>query len=177
MKVYISGKIGEESPRPETLAKFQAAEEMLKRKGFEVFVPTKSGLGRSAELMSHVHIRLRERVKGYCDLIAELDYSKTRDWYSCIMLLDLGELSWCDAIYMLPDWKQSPGAMVEYYYAIATKKKLFFSEEKDAIMHLWSEWSLENQESLSLSISTKLAEEYANKHVNEIWIPMEQYRY
>jgi len=172
MRVYISGKIGEESPSPETLAKFKRAEDMLKGKGYKVFNPTKSGLGRSADLMRHVHIRLAERIKGFCDLIAELDYFQTRDWYSCILLLDLGELSWCDSIYMLPDWKQSPGATVEYYYAIATKKKLLFGDKGEAALYLFNEWHERNKEKMGSIMKAILAELYVRKKIHEVWLPI-----
>ena len=39
MKVYISGKIGEEVISEATRQKFAKAEEMLKAKGYEVFNP------------------------------------------------------------------------------------------------------------------------------------------
>ena len=40
MRFYICGKIGEEKPSTETLAKFKEAEDMLKGRGHEVFNPT-----------------------------------------------------------------------------------------------------------------------------------------
>lgn len=92
MRVYISGKIGEEVLSDATREKFAKAEEYLKGWDFEVFNPTTSGLGARAE---------------------ELAKENGTDFYTEIMKLDLAELAWCDAIYMLTDWTDSPGAKVE----------------------------------------------------------------
>ena len=48
-KVYISGKIGEEVLSDATREKFARAEDMLRSKGYDVFNPTTSGLGKAAE--------------------------------------------------------------------------------------------------------------------------------
>lgn len=92
MKVYISGKIGEEVLSDATREKFAKAEEYLRSWDFEVFNPTISGLGREAEI--------RAAANG-------------TDFYTEIMKLDLVELEKCDAIYMLKDWCDSPGAKKE----------------------------------------------------------------
>ena len=77
MKVYISGKIGEEVVCEATRQKFAKAEEMLKAKGYKVFNPTTSGLGKVAD----------EKV-----LEAERRGEKTT-WYQEILKLDLDALS------------------------------------------------------------------------------------
>ena len=100
MRVYISGKIGEEKPSRATLAKFKEAEDFLKEKGHEVFNPTTSGLGKYAESLARA---------------AEYETS----FYQEILLLDLAQLSQCDAVLMLPDWHQSPGTKVELMLAAA----------------------------------------------------------
>ena len=97
MKVYISGKIGEKVLSDATRAKFARAEAYLKEWDFEVFNPTTSGLGREAEI--------RAAANG-------------TDFYTEIMKLDLVELEKCDAIYMLKDWCDSPGAKVEHSRAV-----------------------------------------------------------
>lgn len=96
--VYISGKIGEEVLSEATREKFAKAEKWLKAQGYDVFNPTTSGLGKAAEQ-------------------AAKKYATT--FYKEILLYDLMALKRCDAIYMLPDWKHSPGALVEYFYAKA----------------------------------------------------------
>ena len=100
MKIYISGKIGENAPSKETLAKFKEAEEFLKGKGHEVFNPTTSGLGKHAESLAKA---------------AEYETS----FYQEILLLDLVQLSQCDAVMVLTDWHNSGGAKVELMLAQA----------------------------------------------------------
>lgn len=118
MKIYISGKIGEEVPSPETLAKFKAAEDMLKGKGFDVFNPTTSGLGAHAESLA--------RKNG-------------TTFYDEILLLDLQELKKCDAIYMLKDWEKSDGANLEVDYARCIKKNIYWQDEMHA--RIFSDYS------------------------------------
>lgn len=111
MKVYISGKIGEDTPSQETLEKFKMAEIAMRAMGYEVFNPTASGLGKKAE-----------------ELAKRLSEESGRDvaWYDAIMLLDLEELAKCDAICLLNDWKDSVGASTEALYAYATKKHFIY---------------------------------------------------
>lgn len=97
-KVYIAGKIGKGFPSEATFIKFEKAERLLQSKGYETFNPTNSGLGATA------------------DALAKLNGT---DFYREIMLLDLQELAKCDAICMLPDWRKSPGAKVEFCFALA----------------------------------------------------------
>ena len=105
MRIYISGKIGEEKPSTETLAKFKEAEDMLKGRGHEVFNPTASGLGHLAESLKQT-----------------ADYQTS--FYQEILLLDLVKLSQCDAVLVLPDWHSSPGAKVEIMLAMALHKSI-----------------------------------------------------
>lgn len=109
MKIYISGKIGEDVPSPETLEKFKMAEDSLRFLGYDVFNPTTSGLGKKAD-----------------ELAARLsrESGKEVSWYDAILLLDLEELAKCDAICLLDDWKGSDGASTEAFYALATKKRI-----------------------------------------------------
>lgn len=113
MKVYISGKIGEEVLSEATRQKFAKAEQILKAKGFETFNPTTSGLGAHAE-----------------SLAKAADYKTT--FYQEILLCDLAQLAQCDAIYMLADWSLSNGANVELDFAVATGKERFWELEEDA---------------------------------------------
>lgn len=104
MKVYISGKIGEEIPSPETIAKFKRAEMKLRSREYEVFNPTTSGLGAHAE---------------------SLACKNGTSFYEEIMFLDLQELKKCDAVLVLPDWRNSPGAKTEVMWAKALKKPIW----------------------------------------------------
>jgi hypothetical protein len=107
MKFYISGKIGKKNPSLETLAKFKKAEDMLKGRGHEVFNPTTSGLGAHAESMAKA---------------ADYDTS----FYQEIVLLDLIQLSRCDAVLVLGDWHNSPGSKPELMLAMALQKPIYY---------------------------------------------------
>lgn len=102
-KVYISGKIGEDVLTDATLEKFAKAEEYIKAKGYKVFNPTTSGLGKMADA-----------------------YAKAcgTNFYTEILLLDIMELKKCDIICLLPDWAESPGAQAEYFFALAIGLKV-----------------------------------------------------
>ncbi|GAY28491.1 MULTISPECIES: DUF4406 domain-containing protein [Prevotellaceae] len=110
-KVYIAGKIGKEFPSEATFIKFEKAERQLLSKGYETFNPTNSSLGATA------------------DALAKLNGT---DFYREIMLLDLQELAKCDAICMLPDWIESPGAEVEFRFAKAIGLEIMYKNyDKD----------------------------------------------
>ena len=106
MRVYISGKIGEEVISEATRQKFAKAEKMLKAKGYEVFNPT------DGEWQEHLH-QIGDKVGFYVFALL----------HDIMMLVD------CDAIYMLPDFLESPGAKAEYAFAIATKKQVYYDDE------------------------------------------------
>lgn len=160
MKVYISGKIGEEVVSEATRQKFAKAEEMLKAKGYEVFNPTTSGLGKVAD----------EKV-----LEAERRGEKTT-WYQEILKLDLDALSFCDGIYLLNDYKQSDGARIEYDFALANKKKFLFQEFFHGVDFL----SLEFDEKVNRGIIevapeksyNKVREDWGIKNIDRVWLPL-----
>ena len=159
MKVYISGKIGEEVLSEATRQKFAKAESILRTLGHGVFNPTRSGLGELAEDAVRKYAASGRRTK----------------WYNQILIMDIEVLEQCDAIYMLPDWKDSPGAMVEHEFAIATGKKVFYARFQDAELALWKRWcGIDNNGRQSLSIAHKKAKKYTQEHITEVWIPMEK---
>lgn len=104
-KVYIAGKIGKTYPSEAILRKFEKAEELLQLCGYETFNPTRSGLGAKADAQAKLN---------------------GTDFYREIMLLDLQELAKCDAICMLPDWIESPGAEVEFRFAKAIGLEIMY---------------------------------------------------
>ena len=81
---------------PDYMKKFKAAEDMLAWRGFLVVNPAK--------------------VNG------EIPFSMPWDAYMSITLTILKQ---CDAIYQLFDWRQSPGALVEYEYAKKLNLEVF----------------------------------------------------
>ena len=117
MKFYISGKIGENAPSKETLAKFKEAEEFLKEKGHEVFNPTTSGLGLHAESLARA-----------------ADYETS--FYQEILLLDLVKLSQCDAVMVLDDWHNSSDAKVELMLAQALHMPIYQQAENGRLFEI-----------------------------------------
>lgn len=152
MEIYISGKIGEGRPSKETLAKFKKAEDMLRSKGYEVFNPTTSGLGTLAENTAQ--------------------HNGTTFWEE-ILLFDLAQLKNCDAIYLLPDWQDSPGALTEFNYAKGAKKKIFFASWKQATLYLSELWNAIPREKMPLSEASELQKKYITEHIDEIWLSLE----
>ena len=153
MKVYISGKIGEEVPSDETRIKFVLACATLFEMEHEYFNPTCSGLGSLAE---------------------KLAKQNGTTFYEEILLLDLMELKKCDAILMLSDWKQSPGAQVEYQFAKAIGKNIRFAKREHAEAYLMEQWSAipENGKRRLGHAAVKDMQKYAEEHINEIWLPI-----
>lgn len=164
MRVYISGKIGEEVISEATRRKFARAEEMLKAKGYEVFNPT------SEEWQVHLK-------KGY-DVDRQIYQPYTDgtlpDFYGYCLLRDLMVLSTRDAIYMLPDWKKSPGATAEYWYAVAAGRSIYFENEKDAREHArrWF-WEHANDYVNDHRPFDIVLNEFENEAVKKIWLPIE----
>ena len=124
MKIYISGKIGEEVISYDTRQKFAKAETMLKAKGFEVFNPTCDEWQRHVRMMYEKDRNAKEPwLEG-----------KFPDLYGYTLLRDLMVLSTKDAIYMLADWTKSDGANVELDFARATGKQIFWENREDALV-------------------------------------------
>jgi hypothetical protein len=119
MKVYISGKIGEEVISEATRQKFARVEEMLKGKGFEVFNPTDE----------HWEAHLKKRYELDRKVYQPYTDGHMPDFYTYCLLRDLMALSTKDAIYMLPDFIDSKGAKAEHAFAIATCKRVYYDEE------------------------------------------------
>lgn len=117
MKVYISGKIGEEVISEATRQKFARAEEMLKAKGHEVTNPA------SDECQRLLRYSLKREEK----------YGYKGDFYSFALMTDHVSI-WrdCDAVYFLEDWENSPGAQSEHSFAMAIGKKMLWQRLEDA---------------------------------------------
>jgi len=115
--IYISGKMGEKRLSKATVRKFEVAQEKLLNEGWVVINPASPVFQRSAQK----HVEIEE--KKWQDLkFGEFD------WYAWLLLWDMHSLALCDAIYMLKDWQESPGATAEYYYAKACKKEIIFEK-------------------------------------------------
>lgn len=112
LRIYISGKIGEEVISDATRQKFARAEKMLKDRGNQPINITGEWMQQSMRWA--------------------FEWQQTRLYYEAILLYDLHVLSSCRAIYMLEDWKDSPGAKSELTFARATGKLVFFQDLEDA---------------------------------------------
>lgn len=100
MKILISGKITG-LPATDVAAKFYKAKEKLIRAGHDVINPYGLSIGVRGENWRHE------------------DY----------MHLTLAALEICDAVYMLQDWEDSPGAIMEHETAVALGKRIIYEGE------------------------------------------------
>ena len=121
MKVYISGRIGEEVISDETRQRFAKAEEMLKAKGYETFNPAD------------------EQVRYWLDEMYESakEMDETLDRYTYYLMKVMIKLAKCETIYMQENWRRSPGATAEYHFAVATKKTILFQSLGQAKSYLY----------------------------------------
>lgn len=115
--IYISGKMGEKVLSEATVKKFEVAQEKLVNEGWAVINPASPVFQRSAQKHVEIEEKKWQNLKhGEFDL------------YAWLLLWDMHSLALCDAIYMLSDWKDSPGATAEYYYAKACGKEIIFEK-------------------------------------------------
>lgn len=124
MRVYISGKIGEEIISEATRQKFARAEEMLKAKGYEVFNPCDE---RWQRLLRREYER-DSYVKG------PWLTGTFPSFYAYCLLRDQMVLSTKDAVYFLDDWDKSGGVNAEMSFAIAIGKRLLWQRLEDALV-------------------------------------------
>lgn len=129
MRVYISGKIGELEPSPSTIEKFAIAEKKLRARGFDVFNPVRMEMAKKAKALSRPEFAI----------LNEGNFRKP-GLYETVLLLDLEALSHCHAIYLLDDYKKSPGALTEASFAFATRKRCFFENIFHAMAYLKREY-------------------------------------
>ncbi len=125
-KIYISGKIGEDTPSEATILKFKRAEDMLKSKGFEVFNPC-------SELWQ---CELKKKYKEDTRDFAPFLDGHNPSFYAYALLRDMMAMSIKDAVYFLKDFHLSPGARAEYEFAKATGMSLYFEEKYHAKSYL-----------------------------------------
>jgi nucleoside 2-deoxyribosyltransferase len=95
-KIYIAGKI---SNNPNYKEQFQEAEDLLIKLGYEVFNPAKIELNCPSDCI--------------CD--------KNKEW-GCYMLRCFPELHKCDGVCLLPNYRDSTGARIEFQFSLKTGK-------------------------------------------------------
>ena len=137
MKVYISGKIGEDEISEATRNKFLNAAKVLAAEGHEAFNPCGDNWVNDLK-------RNHERAKAY---YKRFYGEEITEFYTYCLLRDLTALSNLDAICMLPDWESSPGAKAELAFAQAIGLKVFelnkngiieeFEKGKDCKASFW----------------------------------------
>ncbi len=106
-KIYISGQITG-LPIEQAMMNFAKAETYLMHKGFDVVNPM--------SLPEH-------------EDIAKLPLSESERWM-LHMKVDIKALMDCDNIYMLDNYKQSKGAMIEFSTALQFGYKVLFENEE-----------------------------------------------
>lgn len=118
-KIYISGKMGEKSLSEATRDKFAQAEARLNAEGWD---PINPATNEYQDFMQGV---LAEAFEDWEDSDIEGEWNE----YAEMLMHDLRIISLCDALYMLADWKQSPGATAEHAYAKALGKEIRYEVE------------------------------------------------
>ena len=163
MRVYISGKIGEDFLSMGTIEKFARAKKMLLDSGkfTGVFDPTDTN-----------HQSKLQQDYGFWSVLEGII-----DRYTYYLKEDLKALALLDAVYMLEDWKKSPGATAEYFKALAMKKQMFFQERFHACEYLcrrmWQEVRSGKPPKGYLDMNSNDAEiTYINNHLSEVWLPI-----
>jgi hypothetical protein len=166
MRVYISGKIGEEVISEATRQRFAKAEDMLRSKGHEVENP-------ASESYQIVMGTWLEHLQQEC-LEFELPFNRLAD----IMQYDFDKIKHCDAVYMLSLWAVSRGASLEYDFAEYIGVDILCQDADDAIAYLERRLMKEiiaNKESVDLDSEEykKREREYVEEHLHEVWLPIE----
>ena len=118
-RIYISGKMGEKSLSEATRDKFAQAEERLKAEGWDPINPA------TDDYQDFMQSVLAEAFEDWEDSDIEGEWNE----YAEMLMHDLRIISLCDALYMLADWKQSPGATAEHAYAKALGKEILYEVE------------------------------------------------
>lgn len=168
MRIYISGKIGEEVISDATRQKFDRAQKMLEEKGYGVFNPCDERWQRM----------MRREYEGDSYVKSPWLTGKFPDFYSYVLLRDLMVLSTKDAVYFLEDWHKSPGADTEYTFAKATGKRLYFQDRHDACEYLIDRMYKESKASgtpvkyENLNDRNDIEIAYFTKHLDEAWLPL-----
>lgn len=162
MKVYISGKIGERVISDATRQKFARAEAMLRAKGYEVENPA------SEDYQMAMNSWIDGLQVGALTLCEE--FNRLHE----IMQYDFNHLSMCNAIYMLEDFKESDGAELEFNYAKYIGVSILFQSDVHAQYYLWGQWhAIYGKKYKSPRVACIKAREYANKHLHELWLPID----
>lgn len=112
MNVYISGKIGSDTITEPIRRKFAKAQAFLESLGCKVTNPVSS-----------------EEQAIFREFDETLDKVYTgKDSYAHHLFYDISSLMYCDAIFMLSDYKDSPGARAELAFAQAIGMEVVYQD-------------------------------------------------
>ena len=109
-KIYIAGKMGEKRLSEATIEKFARAEKQLRSDGW-------------GYVQNPASDSFQECLQDYLSL-CKGKHSEEAD----ILLFDLDLLAQCEAVFMLRDWQDSPGATTEHSFAKAIGLKIIYEE-------------------------------------------------
>ena len=119
IKIYISGKIGTDTITDAIRTKFNEAAAFFEKQGHEVVNP-----------IDPLH---QERGADYLS-------QSVADIYTRRLLYDLTIIATCDIVFLLPDWRDSPGAKAEVAFAAAIGKKVVV--HRNASFELYDAWKV-----------------------------------
>lgn len=112
MNIYISGKIGSDTITEPIRRKFSKAQDFLESLGHKVTNPVSS-----------------EEQAIFREFDETLDKVYTgKDSYAHHLFYDISSLMYCDAIFMLSDYKDSPGARAELAFAQAIGMEVVYQD-------------------------------------------------
>lgn len=166
MKVYISGKIGEEVISEATRQRFAKAEEMLKAKGYEVENPA------SGKYQANMNLDIENSQLGRLSFC--MPFNKLAE----IMMYDFDKIKDCDYVYMLSHWHISHGASLEHDFAEYIGVNILYQDADDAIAYLERRLMREiiaSKEPVDLDSKEYKKRErgYVYRHLNEVWLQIE----
>lgn len=168
MKVYISGKIDVAVIDDTTRQKFARAEEMLKAKGYEVFNPTNEKWIQQLE---------DDYERQFFDREMTIP-AKAASFYAYCLLRNLMALATKGAVYFLADWDREDQSEVEHSFAVATRKRLYYQDRRDACEYLIERMYKEAKANgspldyKSLRERNNIEIAYFTKHLDEVWLPL-----
>lgn len=95
------------------------------REGVQTNIDAAEVVGKSILQMGYVPL-IPHRITAFWDEDPQFDHMAHGDWLHkvCLPLLDK-----CDAIVMVPGWKDSPGSVMEHQHASNRGIPIFYHEE------------------------------------------------
>jgi len=120
MKVYISGKMG------------RSIDGDIKSKFFKAYFETleKFNHKSSVEVVNPASDVYQASLRNWLDsyAVSSLETDQPYNLYVETLLWDFDKIRECDAIYMLKDWTDSPGARAEHAFAKALGLEVMYEE-------------------------------------------------